>query len=149
MKTEYNAFVTLLINEKSTVVPIHIEDEELDIDAKVSVEIVYSGVKYRGIGKELDWTDAFADLQKKLPESVLLKCCISCKYGNLNLYGNIPNQVICSYSKNIHSKDELVSYLSTRNYEDNEHNSTYACEHFDFVNKEHYSYNDFLYYVEN
>lgn len=146
MKAEYSTFITLLVNGKNIVVPIYISDEELAVDAKVTIEIIYNDVKYIGVGKELNWVDAFADLQKKLPNGVVLKCCMSCKYGNLNLYGNIPNQVICS--KNISSKDDLLEYLYTGDYNQNEQKSTDVCENFDLANKEYYTYNDFLCYTE-
>lgn len=149
MKKEYDMTVTLYANEKDIEVPIHIADEELDVDAKVSIEIIYNDIKYIGTGKELNWVDAFADLQKKLPAGVFLKCCMSCKYGNLNLYGNIPNQVICSCSKSICNKEDLIAFLYAGEYDDNEKKSTYVCENFDFANKEHYTYNDFLHYLEH
>lgn len=41
----------------------------------VSVGCTYGAKKYWGYGGDHLWIDAFADLQRQLPEGVLLKCC--------------------------------------------------------------------------
>lgn len=47
----------------------------------VSVGCKYDGKEYWGYGKDHLWIDAFADLQRKLPEGVFLKCCLTCRHA--------------------------------------------------------------------
>ena len=56
----------------------------------------YEGAAYWGRGSDdLLWIDAVADLQRKLPEGVVLRACLSCRHGNLCPFGNEPNEVFC------------------------------------------------------
>ena len=110
----------------------------------------YLGKEYRGTGKSLEWKDAFADLQKKLPDGVRLKCCLTCRHGTLCPYGNIPNYVLCSKPETITSKDDVITWLyEVDDIEPMERNSFQSCEHFIFADEEHFTYNDFLYYLRN
>lgn len=49
----------------------------------VNAGIIYQGNEIWGHGTDYLWIDAFANLQKQLPNGVILKCCMTCLYGNI------------------------------------------------------------------
>lgn len=64
-------------------------------------EIYINTVKINYGGKELCATanedylgvDTFADLQRRLPKEIKLKCCLTCKHGNMCPVGNLYNEI--------------------------------------------------------
>ncbi len=77
----------------------------------VTVAINYAGKDLIGCGKDYLWMDAFADLQKKLPEGVKIKCCLTCRHGNMNIYGNKPGEIFCMQDVLITTKMDLCPYM--------------------------------------
>ena len=75
-----------------------------------TVGCTYDGKEYWGRGNDHLWIDAFADLQKKLPEGVTIKCCLTCRHGNLCPVGNAPNEVFCTKDVLITQKSDLYFY---------------------------------------
>ncbi len=117
-------------------------------EPNISIGINYEGEDYFGVGKDYLWVDAFADLQKKLPEGVSLKCCITCRHGNMCPVGNSPDELFCTKDIEIKEKSGLFYYT-----EDNDErakrarSSTDVCDQYQEQSKEHFSYNDYLYYL--
>ncbi len=118
-------------------------------ELNISLGIHYEGEDYFGVGKDYLWVDAFADLQKKLPEGVLLKCCMTCRYGNMCPVGNSPDEIFCTNDVEIKEKSDLFFYTEdaeerlkrVRSYTD-------ICDKYQQQSSEHYTYNDYLYYFK-
>lgn len=51
-------------------------------EPSVSVGIDYDGKSFWGHGTTHLWKDAFAELQKILPDNVRIKCCLTCRKSN-------------------------------------------------------------------
>jgi HAD superfamily hydrolase (TIGR01509 family) len=146
----YREKINLLVKGESVEIPIKVTHKEDAAAAEITVKIEYLGKEYHGTGKSLEWTDAFADLQKNLPDGVRLQCCLTCRHGTLCPYGNIPNYVLCSKSETITSKDDVIDWLyEMDDIEPMKRNSFQNCEHFIFADEEHFTYNDFEYYLHN
>lgn len=62
----------------------------------VTVGCQYDGKALWGRGSDDLWIDAFADLQKQLPDGVSMKCCLTCRYGNSCPEGDAFNHVVCT-----------------------------------------------------
>ena len=117
--------------------------------SSVSVGCTFEGKNYWGYGSDGLWIDAFADLQRRLPKGVLLKCCLTCKHGNLCPVGNDANEVFCTKDVSITQKSDLFFY--TEDDSEREKRSRQYCG----LCKDHqpqadgfYTYNDYLYYLK-
>ena len=100
-------------------------------------------------GKDFLWVDAFADLQKKLPDNVKIQCCLTCRHGNMCPVGNKPGELFCTKDVIITQKSDLFFYTE----DDAERTSrsrdcTNVCEKYEEQSKDYYTYNDYLYYFE-
>lgn len=118
------------------------------IPAAITVYIKYQNKDYLGCGNDSLWVDAFADLQKKLPTDVTLKCCLSCRHGNMCPVGNQPNELFCTKDVHIAQKSDLFFY--TEDYAEREKRSkkyTDVCENYQPQSEECYTYTDYLYYL--
>lgn len=110
-----------------------------------NVGITLAGKEYWGHGADEYWIDAFADLQRQLPEGVYLKCCLTCRHGNLCPFGNELNELFCTKDLTITQKSDL--YACTQSAEEKEKRSRpYCglCEAYQLQSDEYYTYNDFL-----
>ena len=80
----------------------------------VDVGIKYAGNELWGQGKDYTWVDAFADLQKQLPNGVRLKCCLTCKHGNMCPVGDKPGELFCTKDVIIAKKSDLYFYTEDK-----------------------------------
>lgn len=115
----------------------------------VSVGIKYGEKVVWGYGKDFLWVDAFADLQKKLPDNVKIQCCLTCRHGNMCPVGNKPGELFCTKDVIITQKSDLFFYTE----DDAERISrsrdcTNVCEKYEEQSKDYYTYNDYLNYFE-
>lgn len=115
----------------------------------VDILCEYNGVKYMGNGKDYLWIDAFADLQRKLPEGVWLECCLTCRHGNLCPFGNAVNEVFCTKDVLITQKTDLCFYTEDDG-EREKRSRTYCsvCEDYQPQGDDFYTYNDYFYYLK-
>ena len=115
----------------------------------VSIGCKYDGKEYWGYGKDHLWIDAFADLQRKLPEGVLLKCCLTCRHGNLCPVGNDVNEVFCTKDVLIAQKSDLYFYTED-NAERAKRSKQYCdlCGDYQMQSEDYYTYNDYLYFLK-
>lgn len=108
----------------------------------------YDGKYYLGHGNDYLWIDAFADLQKHLPKEVELKCCLTCRYGNLCPVGNNINEVFCTKDVAISQKSDLFFYTEDETErEKRARKYCYVCEEYLPQSTEFYTYNDYLYFL--
>ena len=116
----------------------------------VQVGCTLEGTEYWGHGSDCLWIDAFADLQRHLPEGVLLKCCLTCRHGNLCPVGNQPNAVFCTKDILITQKSDLY-FCTEDDIERNKRSRQYCdlCVDYQPQADAFYTYNDYLYFLEN
>ena len=115
----------------------------------VNVGCTFEGKEYWGHGSDYLWIDAFADLQRQLPEGVLLKCCLTCRHGNLCPVGNNVNEVFCTKDVLITQKSDL--YVYTEDDKEREKRSRQycaLCEDYQPQTEEYFTYNDFWYFLK-
>lgn len=115
----------------------------------VNAGIIYQGNEIWGHGTDYLWIDAFANLQKQLPNGVILKCCMTCRYGNMCPFGNKPNELFCTKGIEITTKNDLCNWFNTseNNAEIEKRSRKYAnaCEDYIHQSINHYTYSDYLY----
>lgn len=111
----------------------------------VNVGCKYEGNEYWGHGSDYLWMDAFADLQRQLPAGVSLKCCLTCRHGNLCPVGNEHNELFCTRDAVITQKSDLYFYTEDR-AERHKRTRQYCqvCEDYRQQCEDYYTYNDFL-----
>ena len=115
----------------------------------VDIGCKYNGNQYWGRGKDCLWIDAFADLQKQLPEGVSLKCCLTCRHGNLCPVGNNVNEVFCTKDVLITQKSDLYYYTEDdREREKRSRQYCGMCEDYQPQADDFYTYNDYLYHLK-
>ncbi len=115
----------------------------------VSVGVEYNKKVIWGNGKDYLWVDAFAALQKKLPDNVKIQCCLTCRHGNMCPVGNKPGELFCTKDVVITKKSDLFFY--TENESERAKRScdcTDICENYQEQTNEYYTYNDYLSYFE-
>jgi len=123
-------------------------DGVLEKEPTVNVGMKYAGEEFWGHGSDELWIDAFADLQRQLPEGVSIKCCLTCRHGNLCPVGNVNNELFCLKDVVTQQKSDLYYYTEdeserkkrTRQY-------CHLCEDFRPQSEEYYTYNGFLDYL--
>lgn len=148
---EYKHRITLLTpdGEQETDIRIYCNEEDPSSPC-VTVFINYQDKDIFGQGKDYLRADAFADLQKQLPDGVTLKCCLTCRHGNMCPYGNKPNENFCTKGLIITSKDDMCNFFDSTNDTDIEERTrkyTDSCKDYQPQSEDFYTYNDFLYYL--
>lgn len=74
---------------------------------------------------------------------------MTCIHGNMCPYGNSPREIFCTKNYKINDKFELADLFDKSNlYKDNKVLCDSYCEEYKHQNKEEYTYNDYLYYLE-
>jgi len=121
------------------------------IEQPVSVNVgcTFEGKEYWGHGSDYLWVDAFADLQKMLPEGISLKCCLTCRHGNMCPVGNGVNEVFCTKDVTITQKSDLY-YYTEDDGERAKRSRPYCCVCNDYHSQsEHfYTYSDYLFFLK-
>ena len=113
----------------------------------VNVGCTFAGKEYWGHGSDYLWIDAFADLQRQLPEGVLLKCCLTCRHGNLCPVGNDKNEVFCTKDVLITQKSDLYYYTEDdREREKRSRQYCGLCGDYQPQTDAFYTYNDYYLY---
>ncbi len=113
------------------------------------VSILYKKKLYQS--RKEEYTEkAFAELQKKLPEGVSIKCCLTCAHGNLCPYGNIEYEIFCIKDHILQEKLDLIDLMDQEDHDFllRSRLITDLCDDFTEQNDEHYTYNDYLYYLK-
>lgn len=143
--------LTLLTPSGKIVVPAKLEYDDGDTAKPISkITITYNETEYRGFGTDWLWTDTFANLQKKLPDDVIVACCMTCKHGNMCPYGNEENQLFCMKDIVVESKMNLCDIFDNVLDKDDEYEKRTVtsfgyCDDFAYQSDDYYTYNDYLY----
>ncbi len=147
MKKLIEACISLLtpIGKTTASAQIHYDDSDV-ADTPVTINLVYNNTLYQGNGNDYLWIDAFADLQRKLPDDIKVSCCMTCRNGNMCPYGNVENQLFCTKDIKISSKEDMCNLFNqTDPYEERAVASLDYCDDFVYQSNEFYTYNDYLY----
>ncbi len=135
---------------KKEIIIIFNDESILDADTPaVSISLFYEGNYILGKGEDFLGTDAFANLQKNLPQGVSLKCCLNCKHGNMCPVGNVPFELFCTQDVKISQKSDL--YFYTEDFQERVkrlRNYTDICEKYCEPTSEDYVYTDYLFYLK-
>ena len=121
---------------------------KLEKGPTVNVGVKYNGEQFWGQGKDYLWVDAFANVQKQLPEGVLLKCCMTCRYGNVCPYGNRSGEIYCLKGFAVTSKSDVCDVFDKYDssvFGERVRNVTDSCGDYMPQSKEYYRYNDYKY----
>ena len=124
---------------------------QLEKGPTVSVGIKYNGEQFWGRGRDYLWVDAFANVQKQLPDGVLLKCCMTCRYGNMCPYGNEPGKLYCTKALIVASKEDMCNLfdnIEINKLYEREKSVADNCDEYTPQGNDHYTYNDYLYHLE-
>ena len=125
---------------------IKINNHNENVTKSVEVIINYNNKKYVGIGKNLLWSDAFANLQKKLPKGCILACCMTCRYGNMCPFGTEPGHLFCTKNNKVDDDYQLMDLFDNDSFvEKQDVLSEYYCNDFIIQDMNHYTYNDYKY----
>ena len=153
---QYRYDITLRTPAGDQTVPITVTYHEETVYHKgtavqppsVFVGLQYEGQSYWGYGTDYFWIDAFADLQKHLPEGVFLTCCLTCRHGNLCPFGNEINELFCTKDVTVTQKSDLFPYTDN-NAELSKRTRPYcgSCDDYQPQSEDHYTYNDYLYFL--
>ena len=155
---QYKKTITLLTPSGKCEFEAHITCHDEDIFScggekvegpSVCVCVRYDGKEFLGYGKDYLWTDAFADLQKKLPFNVKILCCLTCRHGNMCPIGSIPGELFCTKDVMITQKSDLFFYTENETERINlSHDCTDVCESYQEQTKEYFTYNDYPFCFE-
>ena len=148
MKKQLQATVPLLTPSGKVIVSIRIiyDDKEVITNPTSEISLIYNGNEYKGYGIDYLWTDAFADLETKLPKDIKLACCMTCRHGNMCPYGNAENQLFCTKDLKINSKEDMCTLFDHTNpFEERAVASLDYCDEYVRQSDDCYTYNDYLY----
>ncbi len=123
-------------------------DEKL---SSVKLSLSFNGEEISNQGKDYLWVDAFANLQKQLPKNVILKCCMTCRHGNMCPYGNAPGELFCTKDLVIRSKEDMCNIFD-KDSDGSEmtkrtKHCTNTCDNYQPQSENYYTYNDYLYHL--
>lgn len=155
-KAQYEIFksytykMTLTTPQGCQVVDVRINtNEENEYATIVDVSINYNGEQFCGHGSDYFLIDAFADLQNQLPKDVLIKCCLTCRHGNMCPVGNRLGELFCTNDVIITQKSDLYYYTEhTLECEKRSRQYTDVCEKYQPQTDEYFTYNDYLPYLK-
>lgn len=118
-------------------------------EPSVSVGIKYAEKEFWGHGKDYLWADAFADLQKKLPDDIRIQCCLTCRHGNMCPVGDKLGELFCTKDVIITQKSDLFFYTEDEVERANRsRDCTNLCDGYQEQTSDYYTYNDYRFYFE-
>ena len=152
MKKILTCEIPLLTPNGKVLAPMQIvyDDAEVTANPKSEISLIYDGAEYTGCGTDRLWTDTFAGLETKLPVDVKIACCMTCRHGNMCPYGNAENQLFCTKDIRISSKEDMCNLFDqTDSVKERSVASLDFCDNFVYQSEEYYTYNDYLYQLNN
>lgn len=111
----------------------------------VCAGLCWGNTRYLGDGTDdYLWIDAIADLQEKLPAEVTIRCCLSCRHGNLCPYGNQPNEVFCLRDTPVSGKMDVAALCDDHKaWEARKKGFFDCCDCWEESSDDFYTYNDY------
>ena len=121
-------------------------EEDNSLSHKVEMSVVYKDKTYIGIGSSELFADAFADLSSKLPDDVVVACCMTCKFGNMCPFGDVPGELYCTKNYQVKDKGELAELCNDDIFRNNTKVSFDSfCSSFSHQSIDYFTYNDYRY----
>ncbi len=150
MKKLIEAHISLHSHAEKTTVPVQIHYDDSNIGGiSVKINLTYNNTLYQGSGNDDLWVDAFADLQRKLPDDIKIACCMTCRHGNMCPYGNLENLLFCTKYLTISGKEDICNLFDqTDPFEKRVVAFLDYCEDFVYQSDDYYTYNDYLYQLK-
>ncbi len=144
-----NEYLTLSTLKGEITAKIKISYEESDEkEPLVELKLYYDGKVYHSSNYDYFWIRTFANLQNQLPKDINIKCCLTCKHGNLCPVGNCHNELFCTKDVVINEKSDLFFYTEEDNERDTRSRKyTFVCNDYKPQNNDYFTYNDYLYYL--
>ena len=115
-------------------------------------------IEYANSKNQTSMEFAVIDLQKQLPQNIKIKCCQNFRHGNFCPYGNNDDEIFCLKNYNpvdkmdvagIFTNDVIATNTNTvLKYPVIPHKLLHWCEKHEFISKVYYTYNDWIYYVD-
>ena len=114
-----------------------------------SVCLQYNGESYIGCADEYRFEAAFADLQRKLPEGVKIKCCLTCRHGNFDPCGSEGFEIFCLNGAEIKSKNDVLDCIDNSHKCRSRSRKIYGvCEKYEAQSEGCTVYNDFMHFLK-
>ena len=89
---------------------VSFDHDDMDEASVMTIRTKYQGKDIVVSGNRYPWEDAYANLQKQLPENVRLFCCVACRHGNCCPAGDAPDEVFCTKDVAVSCKSDLFCY---------------------------------------
>ena len=129
---------------------ISFDDDDMDEASIMTIKTNYQGKEIIASGNRYPWEDAYANLQKQLPENVKLICCVACRHGNGCPVGDGPDELFCTKDVSVSRKSDLFFYTE----DDNERQKrskgyTDYCNDFQPQASDFFTYNDYRFYLDD
>ena len=127
---------------------ISFDNDDLDEVNEVTIRTNYNGEEITAIGSRYPFEDAYAELQRKLPENVRLAACVACRFGNMCPVGNAIDEVFCTSDVDISEKSDLYYYTEdeAERSKRSRHFSDF-CADFQPQEEDVFTYNDYYSYL--
>ena len=116
----------------------------------MTIKARFEGKEITAVGTHYPFEDAYANLQNKLPKSVKLAGCVTCRHGNLCPVGNGLDEVFCTKDVSITCTNDLFFYTEDE-CETRRRSRTYTdfCDDYVPQAEDVFTYNDYLFYLNH
>ena len=142
MKQEKKEIV-FTVDGKDAAIPVLITSNDEQEDNPIRCILVkIGGIDMVGRADTIE--KAIFNLVEQLPSNVKIKCCFSCRHGNLCPVGNKDNEIFCV--KDFEPKEKSDLFFVTEDYDEREKRSRTLfdiCDDYKPLKKGYYTYNSF------
>ena len=129
---------------------ISFDHDDLNEASVMIIKTNYQGKIIVASGNRYPWEDAYASLQKQLPENIRLFCCVACRHGNGCPVGDEPDKLFCTKDVLILRKSDLFYYTEDDDERQKRSKSyTDHCDDFQPQTHDYFIYNDYLLYCDS
>jgi len=128
---------------------IAFDHDDPDEISEMTIRTQFDGKEIIAAGTDYPFADAYADLQNKLPEGVMLTGCVACRHGNMCPVGDLPDEVFCTKDVAITCRSDL--YFYTEDEEERKRrlrHYTDFCDAFQPQKDDAFTYNDYRFYLK-
>ncbi len=139
-----NGDVTVKAMLREHDVPVYYNGVRVD-PPSMTLTVAYEGKKYWSNAVCHTWEEAFATLQKGLPEGVRIKSCLTCRHGNFSPFGNKNDEILCLKNYAPKNKLDVCDLLDgDKDLFRKLRDCSFVCPDYREASEDHYAYNDYL-----
>lgn len=110
---------------------------------KAEIRLTFDGKTYVGRGTDEFYARPAAQIREQLPEGIEIACCMTCRYGNECIYGNIPEEYYCFRDVSLTAKEDLIPYSVPEELNRRLRDFAYYCPDWQPQSPDYYTYNEF------